>query len=701
MAFFRAPDLYMSERDESLVVSFYSDVRAALVGAAKKGPKQLTLVTSWDQYKSLYGSPDISWGYTHFSAQAFFRGGNALYMRRVAVNDKYSVARVSTKAGAAPVAEAQDDPSMELFDEVATASYALASGDGSVGEFSGVLPSTPISPGTLKLSFTVDSNPITLFTGDGSTASFQGNVGVTKILPNTVHIAVPLLGGDLVSIIEDGNGNLEDDSALGVSGTLDYETGAYSLVFPEGQPPTSIAVLQCFFATSADDDAEGGIVGACIDSGTVDYGTGAVSFTTTNPVKNGTQIFASFFSQNPDAFIVYASSSGAWPNGVLAFSLERNSAALLPTEFIFREFMLGADGRAVEIGNYIVSRDPQGRDGNSRSTYIEDVLLRSSQNFRAKNNINVDASVLPQMTLPRFVMSLGNDGVLPTATQIADAWDEVNNPDTVEVRVLINNGDLDPAVTSKMLAIAEDRRDCVAFLDGAFSEKYEDTIEQRNSGTSNADTSFGIMVAPWVQIIDEATGRPVWVPASGFAAALQASTHEINPYLPPAGLNRGKVQVLDLLMKPDKVERQILTDNQVNLIRHFPGMGTALFGQFTLQKRPSATSFLNSRNTLILVQKALASVMLYHNFEFIDDNTYLSVTTTGNRVLQPVQDRGGLANYAFRCDAGMQTQQSLDARELRAMIVLQLSSTSDSIEVKVVYTQDGARFESLSNDVAV
>jgi len=701
MAFFRTPDLYMSERDESLVVSFYSDVRAALVGAAKKGPKQLTLVTSWDQFKSLYGPPDISWSYAHFSAQAFFRGGNALYMRRVSVNDKYSVARVSTKEGVAPVSEAQDDPSAELFDEVITTSYVLASGDGSVGGFSGVLPPTPVSPGTLTLSFTVTSNPITLFTGDGSTTSFQGNAGITKITPDTIHISVTLLGDSPVIITDDGNGNLEDDSALGVSGTVDYETGAYSLVFPVGSEPSSSAELQCFFTAVGDDDAEGNITGVYIDSGMVDYETGVVTFTTTNVVKNGTQIFASFLSQNTDAFIVYASSSGAWPNGVFAFSLERNSSALLPTEFIFREFVLNADGRATEIGNYIVSRDPQGRDGNNRSTYIEDVLLRSSQNFRVKNNINVGASVLPQMTATRFVMSQGGDGILPTAAQIAAAWDDVSDPDNVNVRVLINNGDLDPVVTSKMLSIAEDRRDCVAFLDGAFSEKCEDTIDQRNSGTSNADTSFGIMVAPWVQVIDEVTGRPVWVPASGFVAALQASTHEINPYLPPAGLNRGKVQVLDLLMKPDKVERQILTDNQVNLIRHFPGMGTALFGQFTLQKRPSATSFLNSRNTLILVQKALASVMLYHNFEFIDDNTYLSVSTTGNKILQPIQDRGGLYRYVFRCDADMQTQQSLDTRTLNALIVLQLSSTSDSIEIKVVYTQDGARFESLASDVAV
>jgi len=44
----------------------------------------------------------------------------------------------------------------------------------------------------------------------------------------------------------------------------------------------------------------------------------------------------------------------------------------------------------------------------------------------------------------------------------------------------------------------------------------------------------------------------------------------------------------------------------------------------------------------------------------------------------------------------MQTQQSLDARELRAQVVLQLSSTSDVFTINIVYTLDGAKFEMLS-----
>ncbi|WP_323150376.1 hypothetical protein, partial [Pseudomonas oryzihabitans] len=93
------------------------------------------------------------------------------------------------------------------------------------------------------------------------------------------------------------------------------------------------------------------------------------------------------------------------------------------------------------------------------------------------------------------------------------------------------------------------------------------------------------------------------------------------------GLNRGGIsiatQVLDRLTH---AERDTLYEGRVNPIAAFPGQGICVWGQKTLQVKPSASDRINVRRLLIELKKFIASSSKFLVFE-------QNVSATRNRFL--------------------------------------------------------------------
>ena len=79
-----SPGIYTKETDFSFYVKQISTSTVAMVGITEKGPiNQATLVTSWEQFVTKFGSY-INDGYLAYAAKAFFdNGGQRLYVVRV------------------------------------------------------------------------------------------------------------------------------------------------------------------------------------------------------------------------------------------------------------------------------------------------------------------------------------------------------------------------------------------------------------------------------------------------------------------------------------------------------------------------------------------------------------------------------------------------------------------------------------------
>lgn len=162
--------------------------------------------------------------------------------------------------------------------------------NGTLKVFSGTITLTNryIKPGTLVLtSTTAQSSVVIDDTPDGSDLTFSGTITLTNraIKPSTVTLTATVSASP-VTITDNGSGVL---AGTGVTGTLNYTTGAYALTFTTAPDnSTDITGVYDYYSTITD-NGEGILSGNTI-TGTINYGTGAYSLSFTTAPKNTTDI---------------------------------------------------------------------------------------------------------------------------------------------------------------------------------------------------------------------------------------------------------------------------------------------------------------------------------------------------------------------------------------------------------------------------
>lgn len=475
----------------------------------------------------------------------------------------------------------------------------------------------------------------------------------------------------------------------------------------EGIVPGSATIHYTIGTTVIDVTADAGVfTEGNLTSGTIDNGTGEVALVFSTPPDASSSIDIDYTStkDSEDLFIVYSSSKGAWANERIAFkvSLPGDFASDLgqdEDDFIFQEFLKNDDGSYSLNGEWVVSMKRK-LDLSGNTMFIEDVINKQSTNLRVRaREEEIDGDKLPKETGATPIdLQTGSDGLDVSDSAIALGWERLENPDTYDMKVLINGGFVNQSIQQKMIEIAEARQDCVAILDAPDEDvpTLSDNVTPQFFRSFNS--SYACVAYPWQTELDLYNDRDVSVCPSGKEAMVIAQSSNVSPYLPPAGLNRGIVNTGTLHHTPTKPERQILADIKVNLIRNFPGIGKAIFSHYTLQKKPSATSFLNTRMLLIDIEMALASALLFVNFEFINQRTYDSVTIMVENFMDTFLDNG-VEMYEFKCNSDLQTELTLAKRELNANLVFKPMGTADVIKLNVVYTSSSARFDELVNKV--
>ena len=161
----------------------------------------------------------------------------------------------------------------------------------------------------------------------------------------------------------------------------------------------------------------------------------------------------------------------------------------------------------------------------------------------------------------------------------------------------------------------------------------------------------------------------------------------------PAGLNRGGLtDVIEVKSRLTHAERDTLYEGRVNPIATFPGQGATVFGQKTLQARPSALDRINVRRLLIAVKKYIASSTRYLVFEQNTAATRNRFLSIANPYLESIQQRNGL--YAFRVvmDETNNTPDVIDRNVLVGEIFLQPTKTAEFIVLDFNILPTGATF---------
>ena len=211
---------------------------------------------------------------------------------------------------------------------------------------------------------------------------------------------------------------------------------------------------------------------------------------------------------------------------------------------------------------------------------------------------------------------------------------------------------------------------------------------------SELDTNYAATYYPWVKTIDVNTNKLITVPPSVLLPGVFAANDRVAAeWFAPAGLNRGglvgAVSVLDRLTQSD---RDALYDGKVNPIAQFPGQGIVVFGQKTLQDKPSALDRINVRRLLLTVRKYIASTSRFLVFEQNTSTTRNRFLNIVNPYLESIQQRQGL--YAFRVvmDETNNTADVIDRNIMKGAIYLQPTKTAEFIQIDFNILPTGAAF---------
>ena len=211
---------------------------------------------------------------------------------------------------------------------------------------------------------------------------------------------------------------------------------------------------------------------------------------------------------------------------------------------------------------------------------------------------------------------------------------------------------------------------------------------------ANYDTSYAAAYWPWCQIKDPGTGKNVWVPASTMIAGVYAYNDKVAAtWFAPAGINRGGLStVIRAAQKLPQSSRDVLYDGKVNPIATFPGTGTVVYGQKTLQVNSSALDRVNVRRLLITLKSYISQVANNLVFEQNTNATRNQFLNQVNPYLETVQQKQGL--YAFRVvmDDTNNTADVIDRNQLIGQIYLQPTKTAEFIYLDFNITPTGATF---------
>ena len=331
-----------------------------------------------------------------------------------------------------------------------------------------------------------------------------------------------------------------------------------------------------------------------------------------------------------------------------------------------------------------------GVDGFGDQLFAEYVINNQSQYIQVK--VNPFCQQIPVLQNAFVFLQGGADGTLPTDGDIISAWQLYTDTEQLSVNVLMNCGYSSPDIQLAMDAICQQRMDCVALLDiPSDLQQTADAITYR-AETLNLNSTYSAIYTPDVMILDPYNDIKVYVPLSGFAAAVCARTDSTAQlWFAPAGLNRGQLSVLAIRHVYNQPSRDALNAAQINMLRYFPkGMGIAIWAQNTLSAETSSLSNLNVRRLLAYLEKQIAAAALYSVFELNDVILRARLTTLVSNFLQPIQNNRGLYAFAVICDHTNNTNATIAAGQLILDVFVDPVIPAQRIQLNAVITQTGA-----------
>ena len=655
-----SPGVLARENDQSFITQGPVTVGAAIIGPTVKGPVEIpTVVTSYSSYVNRFGSIQESGSdtYTYFTSIAaynyFINGGESLLVART-VSGSYTSAtstaiQNSVESGVLDTAADALLTSITVnptdCDAATYTSVALTGGTGT-GAIATVICASGAGTSTIT-SITITTAGTGYVVGDSLTIAALA-LGTGSSLATIVLDAADIINNISFTLktisegaIMNSSSSLDDSGSL-ASGTADNvrftisnastANGTFDLLIRQGNDNTNDQIVLETWTGLSLDPMSDNFISAVIGDQVETY----------NSVTNQIQVTGNYF--NKSRYVIVSAVNQPTPNYF------DNNGIAKPT---FATYLpLNASGSFTSAVG----------DVKAGANFYGDIDSSNTQGLEGAN-YNSMISLLANQDDYKF-------NILMTPGLYNEDY-------TAQCTQLLNN--------------TQGRGDSLLVLDlVAYNKQIADATAQASSRNSSYAASYW----PWVMVIDPDTGKNVWVPASTVMAGVFSYNDSVSePWFAPAGINRGGLgQVIRAEQKLTQANRDTLYTGKVNPIATFPGTGTVVYGQKTLQTRASALDRVNVRRLLIQLKSYISQVgqtLVFEQNTIATRNAFLSQV---NPYLESVQQRQGLYAFKVIMDDSNNTPDVIDRNQMIGQIYIQPTKTAEFIYLDFNILPTGATF---------
>jgi len=370
----------------------------------------------------------------------------------------------------------------------------------------------------------------------------------------------------------------------------------------------------------------------------------------------------------------------------------------------------GTEGTVLETYGFV----SKGFDAalNGSTNYYRQVIFNQSKYIYSTDPVDYSNTALSwgKTAAESFVTLAGNRTVNltaatdrnPTEGNLQSAYNLFSNKETIDISLVLTGGASANVQQYVIDNVANSRKDCVAFVSppssAVVNNSGNETTSIQSYLTSLArSSSYVVADSGWKYMYDKYNNVYRYVPLNGDIAGLCVNTDTVrDPWFSPAGFNRGQIKnAIKLAWNPNKTQRDVLYSAGVNPVVSFPGQGIVLFGDKTLQSKPSAFDRINVRRLFIVLEKAIARAAEFSLFEFNDEFTRAQFVALVTPYLRDVQGRRGITDFRVVCDTTNNTPQVIDSNQFVGDIYIKPARSINFIQLNFVAVGTGVDFTTI------
>lgn len=551
----------------------------------------------------------------------------------------------------------------------------------------GVVPATPSVDTKIELLNLTASDGVRV--GEMRGVNYDSAVAVLLEVTAGAGNSSTSSGADVMVLTVNSTTGFSEGNSIQISGT-DYD-GEYEIL--NVLSATEMEILYSGAITNGPLDTPGfienldsshfGVVYRCTDSGLeAGYSTWVAQGVLTKRVKvfyQGRQV------EVFDNIIGYDTSSPNYWDTVIGSPNTTSSNS----SYIYAEY-LGAGEQPVNTYQRVKHpNNPRLLMGTDTSCRVSDssvaasVIVRNAKGYNGENPASDD-----------YIGSI-DEGGRHTGIQV------FRKVEAYDINMLCVPGVSLAAVIQEMIAILDERNDCLGIVDPPFGLTPQEVVDWHNgTGTytgyhSAFTTNRAALYYPWVKQYDPYTKRELWLPPSAIIPAVIAYNDTVGEqWFAPAGLQRGLVPnalAVAHVSTLGEVENYYgpLNGNAINPIMQFSRDGIAVYGQRTLQRFPTALDRINVRRLLFFIEKSIAKVSRRLAFEQNDEILWSQFRNLIDPFMANLVGRRAIEDYRVVCDSTTNTPLNRNNNEVVAKIYLIPVKSAEKIILNVTVLSSG------------